>query len=342
MLLVAAAIPRIQSLGQVPILALECLEGLGVLLVDAQILLHAPLSPQAEEATEGVRLRAAQIAADAVVVGVAEAPALEAHVHGHALPIPRLRGLDFLELCLQFRPLARLEGEAVGLGAPSGRKVLRVELDRAVALDDAAVDGPEVRLLHGAHHAVLGVGENKAHKGRLDTIHLIRIADDRLNVVEAHALRLHGLLEQFAEGALAVEGAVGVEAGARGDASLAVALGTEDVDHDALDEILYAKGLAHGDLLVAASGEGGHRAGAVSYRVPHDGAAELRGLGLGVLGNGSLTLGGILAALENDVWALLELQDLDGRLLGLEPGLHIGPGGILRNPGSKGVQRGHG
>ena len=189
---------------------------------------------------------------------------------------------------------------------------------------------------------MLRVCENKAHKGRLDAIHLIRIADDRLNVVEAHALRLHGLLEQFAEGALAVEGAVGVEAGARGDASLAVALGTEDVDHDALDEILDAKGLAHGDLLVAASGEGGHRAGAVSCGVPHDGAAELRGLGLGVLGNAGLALGDILAALENHVGALLELQDLDGRLLGLEPGLQIGPGGILRNPGRKGVQRGHG
>jgi len=126
MLLVAAAVPAVERPGSVPVGLLKALEGIAVLTINTQILLHLLVCTKTQEAAEGIGLRAAQLTAYTVVIGIAETPTLQARVDGNALPVPGLGLLDLLKLCLQLGPLTRLEREAVGLRTPGGRQILSV------------------------------------------------------------------------------------------------------------------------------------------------------------------------------------------------------------------------
>ena len=154
---------------------------------------------------------------------------------------------------------------------------------------------------------MLGVRKHKAYKGGMYVLHLRGVTHHGLNVIQAHLLGLHRLLKQLAEGALAVEGPVSVKARAGRHVRGIITLGAKHVDHHTLHEVLQAKRLTHGDLLVTARGKGRNGAGAVRLGIPDNRAAELRGLGLGILGDGRLLRSLLLAALQDDIGATLKL-----------------------------------
>ena len=155
---------------------------------------------------------------------------------------------------------------------------------------------------------MLRVRKHETYKGGVYALHLGGVTHHGLNVIQAHLLGLHRLLKELAEGALAVEGPISVKARAGRHVRHIVALGAKDVDHHTLHEVLQAKGLTHGDLLVTARGNGRHGAGAIRLRIPDNRAAELRGLGLGILRDCRLLRSLLLAALEDHIGATLKLH----------------------------------
>lgn len=100
MLLVATAIPVVQSLGGPAILLLKLIELLR-LGIHAQIFLHLLVCTKTQKPAKRIGLTASQITAHMIMLGIAKPPPVNAMIHHKALPIPGLSLLDLLKPVLK-------------------------------------------------------------------------------------------------------------------------------------------------------------------------------------------------------------------------------------------------